>query len=66
MRESQIQTIMSAIDFIEQHLQEKLSLDQIAAVLNYSKFHLHREFVRTVVGGMGVFVAGAVGRRRAA
>ena len=60
MRESQIQTIMSAIDFIEQHLQEKLSLDQIAAVLNYSKFHLHREFVRTVGLTMGEY---AVRRR---
>ena len=48
MRESQIQTIMSAIDFIEQHLQEKLSLDQNAAGLHYSKFHLHRLLVRKV------------------
>lgn len=32
------------VTYIDQHIEEDLSLDQIAAVLNYSKFYMERIF----------------------
>lgn len=43
-----LENIMSAIEYIEAHLTEKLDLDSIAAASHYSKYHLHRTFTGTV------------------
>lgn len=43
-----IETVTSIIKYIESNLIEKLDLDQIAAAVHYSKFHLHRLFKDTV------------------
>lgn len=40
--------ILSIIDYIEEHLTEKIDLDQIANVVHYSKYHLHRMFTNIV------------------
>lgn len=40
--------ISQAIRYIEGHLYERLDLDTVAAALHYSKYHLHRMFVKTV------------------
>jgi len=40
--------VSQAIRFIEDHLNEKLELEMVAAALQYSKFHLHRMFTKTV------------------
>lgn len=36
--------IMKAIDYMETHLSEHLNLDEVAAAVHYSKYHLHRMF----------------------
>jgi len=46
--ENHIETVMEAIDYIENHLPENLSLDVIAEAVHYSKYHLHRMFVQEV------------------
>ena len=43
-----IKNVIAAIDYIENHLHEKLELDTIAEALHYSKYHLHRMFTGTV------------------
>lgn len=43
-----LENIMSAIEYIEAHLTEKLDLDSIAAASHYSKYYLHRTFTGTV------------------
>lgn len=48
MSEETIIKIESVIDYIETHLNEKLTLDTIAATIHYSKYHLSRLFVDTV------------------
>ena len=40
--------IMQAVDYIENHLTEKIELEKIANTLHYSKYHLHRMFTKTV------------------
>ncbi len=45
---SGIETVIKVIDYIEEHLSEKQDLGTIAAALNYSKYHLHREFKNAV------------------
>lgn len=40
--------IMKAIDFIEENLEGKLSLDEVANQVGYSKFHLNRLFSESV------------------
>jgi len=45
---SRVKIVMEAINFIEQHLTEKLDLDIIASAVHYSKYHLHRMFTNTV------------------
>lgn len=42
------QIILKVIDYIEEHLQEKLNLDMISAQVNYSKFHFNRLFSEKV------------------
>ncbi|MCC8122227.1 MAG: AraC family transcriptional regulator [Oscillospiraceae bacterium] len=41
-------TIMKAIDYIEENLDGKLSLDEISNKVGYSKFHLNRLFSERV------------------
>ena len=48
MSEETIIKIELVIDYIETHLNEKLTLDTIAAAIHYSKYHLSRLFVDTV------------------
>lgn len=43
-----IKIVMSAIDYIENHLHEKLDLETVARQIHYSKYHLHRLFTSTV------------------
>lgn len=42
-----IQNVMAAIDYIENHLREKLNLETVADGVHYSKYHLHRMFTNT-------------------
>ncbi len=45
---SRVKSVIKAINFIEQHLTEKLDLDIVASAVHYSKYHLHRMFTNTV------------------
>lgn len=47
MQSRTVPIVSQAIRYIEGHLQDRLSLDGVASALNYSKFHLHRTFVKT-------------------
>ncbi len=40
--------VITAIDYIEEHLSEKLDLDVVANAVHYSKYHLHRTFTTSV------------------
>lgn len=51
-----IQNIMAAIEFIEDHLHEKLDLETIANALHYSKYYLHRMFRDTVSLTMQTYI----------
>ena len=55
-----INNVMTAIDYIESHLHEKLDLETVARAVNYSKYHLHRIFTDTV----GLTIHDYVQRRR--
>ena len=48
MEEQRIALLSEVIAFIEANLQEDLDLEQVAAALHYSKYHLHRMFTQTV------------------
>lgn len=48
MKSKKIIHIEAAIDFIENHLNEKLGLETVAEAVHYSKYHLHRMFTETV------------------
>lgn len=48
MPDQSIETVQSAIDYIETHLDRKLDLDQVAGAVHYSKYYLHRTFTKTV------------------
>ena len=37
-----IRSLAEAIDYIENHLHEKLDLEAVAMAVHYSKYHLHR------------------------
>jgi len=52
--------VMAAIDYIENHLMDRIDLDALAAAVGCSKFHLHRTFTETV----GVTVHGYAKRRQ--
>ncbi len=47
-----INNIITVIDYIENHLSEKMSLSSIAGAVGYSKYHLHRMFATCV--GMSI------------
>ena len=55
-----IDTIQEVVDYIDNHLEEKLSLDSISSDINYSKYHLSRMFVSVV----GFSVHNYIQRRR--
>lgn len=42
-----IEHAVTVIDYIENHLNEKMNLSVIADAVGYSKYHLHRMFVQT-------------------
>lgn len=46
--DSHVANIENVIDFIESHLDEKLSLEQLSEAVHYSRYHLHRMFTGTV------------------
>lgn len=48
MQGQTVHIVSQAIRYIEDHLNDKLDLDMVAAALHYSKFHLHRIFTKTV------------------
>ncbi|SHK43733.1 AraC-type DNA-binding protein [Clostridium cavendishii DSM 21758] len=43
-----VMNVITAIDYIEDHLSEKLDLDIVANAVHYSKYHLHRTFTASV------------------
>lgn len=45
---SNIENIAVLVDFIEEHLTEKLDLTSLARYIGYSKYHLHRMFASVV------------------
>ena len=45
---NKVENIISVINYIEEHLSEKLTLSSIAKSVGYSKYHLHRIFSDTV------------------
>lgn len=55
-----IENIVSVIEYIEEHLTEKLNLDCIADAVHYSKYHLHRMFT----GAVGMTLHEYLQRRR--
>lgn len=57
---SSVKRVIEAINFIEEHLKEKLDLDIIAGAVHYSKYHLHRMFTDTA----GLTIHDYVQRRR--
>lgn len=57
---NKIKIINEIIDYIENHLYENLSIDDISKVMNYSKYHLHRLFSNIV----GVTIHDYINRRR--
>lgn len=60
MKEKAIQIVRRTLSYIEEHLDQKLSLDIVAGALHYSKFHLHRLFVEAT----GITIHEYVQRRR--
>lgn len=42
------QTIEALINYIEEHITEDISLEQLANIAGYSKYHLHRMFTSLV------------------
>lgn len=60
MESQSVERIEEVIAYIESHLSEKLDLDQVAAGVHCSKYHLHRMFTNTV----GITIHDYVQRRR--
>lgn len=48
MQGQTVHIVSQAIRYIEDHLNDKLELDIVAAALHYSKYHLHRIFTKTI------------------
>lgn len=44
----ELETIKKVVDYIEENLNDELSLDKIAEKSGYSKFHMHRLFSKIV------------------
>jgi len=47
MENNTVIRIETVIDYIESHLDQRLSLDSVAEAVHYSKYHLHRMFLDT-------------------
>lgn len=60
MPNKQVRTIVFIIEYIEEHLTQKLNLDTLAEAMHYSKYHLHRIFTDTV----GLTIHDYIQRRR--
>lgn len=60
MQNKSIDKIISAIDYIETHLSEKIDLDVVANAVHYSKYYLHRTFTSTV----GITIHDYIQRRK--
>lgn len=60
MDNTMIVRIEMVIEFIENHLDDKLDLDAVATAVHYSKYHLHRIFTEAV----GITIHDYVGRRK--
>lgn len=58
--QNSVENIMAVIDYIEEHLSEDLDLDSIAGAMHYSKYHLHRMFIKEI----GLTIHDYVQRRR--
>lgn len=43
-----IEKVIAAIDYIENHLSDKVDLEIVAEAVHYSKYYLHRIFTKTV------------------
>ncbi|GKX28343.1 AraC family transcriptional regulator [Vallitalea longa] len=43
-----VMNVINAIDYIEEHLSERLDLDMVASAVHYSKYYLHRTFTTSV------------------
>ena len=56
LREEYTARMNRVIDYIEQHLDEALSLDRLARVANFSKFHFHRIFRALMGETLGQFI----------
>ena len=48
MQGHRVHIASQAISYIEDHLNDKLELEAVAAALHYSKYHLHRMFTKEV------------------
>ena len=48
MENNAVISIEQVIDYIENHLSEKIDLETVSTTVNYSKYHLHRMFTETV------------------
>ncbi|MDE7326844.1 MAG: AraC family transcriptional regulator, partial [Lachnospiraceae bacterium] len=55
-----IKNVITAIDYIESHLHEKLDLETVAGAVHYSKYHLHRMFT----GMVGLTIQTYIQRRQ--
>lgn len=60
MLNKRVKTIVFIIEYIEEHLTQKLNLDIMAEAMHYSKYHLHRIFTDTV----GLTIHDYIQRRR--
>lgn len=56
---NQKHTVRKVIDYIEEHLEEELNLEQIAEHAGYSRFHLNRIFMEETGGTIHKICAGA-------
>ena len=46
--QNNIEKVIAAIDYIENHLSDKVDLELVAEAVHYSKYYLHRIFTKTV------------------
>ena len=53
---NQKHTVRKVIDYIEEHLEEELNLEQIAEHAGYSRFHLNRIFMEETGGTIHKYV----------
>lgn len=51
-----IEKVIAAIDYIENHLSDKVDLELVAEAVHYSKYYLHRIFTKTVGLTVHVYV----------